>query len=86
MAKLALRTPFEYVDCVGAEENTHQHVPQFYLVHPIEKQINYMVLIVREAMQVPDYKVKANGLTAWMGVVAQHLCGLWHLRRMVFSC
>ena len=28
IAEMALRTPYEFVDCVGKEQNTHEHVPQ----------------------------------------------------------
>ena len=39
IAQLALKDRYEFVDCVGEEESTHQHVPQHYSVCKLENQV-----------------------------------------------
>lgn len=39
IAQLALKEKYEFVDCVGEEESTHQHVPQQYVVCSQEQQV-----------------------------------------------
>ena len=39
IAQLALKDRYEFVDCVGEEESTHQHVPQHYSVCKHENQV-----------------------------------------------
>ena len=42
---------------VGEEENTHQHVPQHYLITSKQSQAPELLGLVQEAMQEPNYKV-----------------------------
>lgn len=39
IAQLALKDRYEFVDCVGEEESTHQHVPQQFIVCRLEHQV-----------------------------------------------
>ena len=39
IAQLALKDQYQFVDCVGEEESTHQHVPQQYTVCGQEQQV-----------------------------------------------
>ena len=39
IARVALKDRYEFVDCVGREENTHQHVPQEFTVCTQENQV-----------------------------------------------
>lgn len=38
IAQLALKDVYEFVDCVGEEESTHEHVPQQFVVCSQETQ------------------------------------------------
>lgn len=38
IAQLALKDVYEFVDCVGEEESTHEHVPQQFVVCRQETQ------------------------------------------------
>lgn len=40
IAQLALKERYEFVDCVGEEESTHQHVPQQYTVCGQDQQVH----------------------------------------------
>lgn len=50
IAQFALRSDFQHIDCVGAEQSTHQHVPQFYTVHPLETQFAELAQVLREGI------------------------------------
>lgn len=39
IAQLALKEQYQFVDCVGEEESTHQHVPQQFTVCGQEQQV-----------------------------------------------
>lgn len=39
IAQLALKEQYQFVDCVGEEESTHQHVPQQFTVCRQEQQV-----------------------------------------------
>lgn len=39
IAQIALKEDYDFVDCVGEEENTHQHVPQEFIVCSQEHQV-----------------------------------------------
>lgn len=39
MSKIALKDSYQFVDCVGEEESTHQHVPQQFTVCRQEHQV-----------------------------------------------
>lgn len=39
IAQVALKPKYEFVDCVGEEESTHQHVPQQFTVCPQAYQV-----------------------------------------------
>jgi ATP-dependent RNA helicase MSS116 len=43
VAKRAVRDSYEFVDTVGEEENTHQHVPQEYVITTKDDQIPQLV-------------------------------------------
>lgn len=45
IAQLALKEKYEFVDCVGEEESTHQHVPQQYVVCPHQQQVWFFVFL-----------------------------------------
>jgi len=64
MAEFALRSGYQLVDCVGEEENTHQHVPQEYLVSTLQNQIPELMSLIQESITTPDYKVMVFFTTA----------------------
>ena len=53
IAGVGMRDEYAYIDTVGEEENTHQHVPQHVLVTTKEAQAPQLLALVKEAMQVP---------------------------------
>ena len=52
-----MRDKYAFIDTVGADEQTHQHVPQHYLVTAKDAQARELLFLVREAMKVAGYKV-----------------------------
>jgi ATP-dependent RNA helicase MSS116 len=58
IARIAMRPDYQVVDTVGKEENTHEHVDQFYLICEQETLLPQLVRLV-EAAQAddPEYKV-----------------------------
>ncbi|KAJ9455964.1 DEAD-box ATP-dependent RNA helicase 25 [Diplonema papillatum] len=65
IARVALRQNFAHIDCVGKESDTHQHVPQSFLIHPIETQIAELMQVINEGMQEdPEYKMLVFFTTA----------------------
>ncbi|CAN0445438.1 unnamed protein product [Hapterophycus canaliculatus] len=42
IAQLALKDQYQFVDCVGEEESTHQHVPQQFTVCGQEQQVRWV--------------------------------------------
>lgn len=46
IAQLALKDQYQFVDCVGEEESTHQHVPQQFTVCGQEQQVRWVCLCV----------------------------------------
>lgn len=67
IASLALKHEYDYVDCVGAEESTHEHVPQQYVVCELAHQVNKRMLIAEApwlSPAVPEYEVVCLTCTA----------------------
>ncbi|CAM9673398.1 unnamed protein product, partial [Ascophyllum nodosum] len=50
IARVALKDRYEFVDCVGREENTHQHVPQEFTVCTQENQVQELCQLLRDNM------------------------------------
>eukprot|EP00039_Didymoeca_costata_P002991 m.64366 g.64366 ORF g.64366 m.64366 type:complete len:612 (+) comp11644_c0_seq2:132-1967(+) len=57
IAKVAMPGKYEYVDTVGEEENTHQHVQQNVLVCPMDQCTTELICCIDEAQNVQDYKI-----------------------------
>eukprot|EP00163_Fabomonas_tropica_P017988 TRINITY_DN31_c5_g1_i1.p1 TRINITY_DN31_c5_g1~~TRINITY_DN31_c5_g1_i1.p1 ORF type:complete len:585 (-),score=130.05 TRINITY_DN31_c5_g1_i1:305-1798(-) len=57
IVRVALQPQYHYIDCVGEDDHTHQHVPQEFTVVPMEVQIPELVAIVAQAMRDPGYKI-----------------------------
>merc|ERR1719296_160315 len=64
IARFALGDQFQHVDCVGQEVSTHQHVPQEVLVHPVGEQMQELLLLMREGMADPHFKIMVFFTTA----------------------
>lgn len=64
IASFAMRPNFAHVDCVGHEQETHQHVPQNVLVYSLHAQFAELALIIKEGMLDPDYKIMVFFTTA----------------------
>ena len=64
IAELAMRADYAIIDTVGEDENTHQHVPQHYLITSKEAQARELLHLVRESMQDAAYKVVVFFTTA----------------------
>jgi hypothetical protein len=43
IAEIGLRKDYVFLDTVGADENTHQHVPQHYLITTKESQVFFFL-------------------------------------------
>lgn len=46
IAQIALKKEYDFVDCVGEEENTHQHVPQQFIVCSQEHQVCAFIKLI----------------------------------------
>lgn len=57
MANQAMKTKYEFIDCVGKEENTHATVSQSLLVVKLEEQMAALAVLLMECMRVADYKI-----------------------------
>ncbi|CAN0122636.1 unnamed protein product [Ectocarpus sp. 13 AM-2016] len=57
IASIAMKPSYEVVDCVGEEENTHQHVPQKFAVVPMAEQIPRLLATILKAKEDPDHKI-----------------------------
>ncbi|CAN0196110.1 unnamed protein product, partial [Ectocarpus sp. 12 AP-2014] len=57
IASIAMKPSYEVVDCVGQEENTHQHVPQKFAVVPMAEQIPRLLATILKAKEDPDHKI-----------------------------
>lgn len=65
IADIAMRSAdFTYIDTVGEEENTHQHVEQTYVIATKQGLAPELVQLVREGMQTPGFKIIAFFPTA----------------------
>lgn len=65
IARFALRTKFEYVDCVGKDDQgTHQRVPQFVTVYNPNIQFEEIAEVLTEGMREPDFKIIIFFVTA----------------------
>jgi ATP-dependent RNA helicase MSS116, mitochondrial len=64
ITKVALRSDYDTVDCVGNDANTHERVPQYALVTPIDDQIAALGCCLVDAMRIPDYKILVFFTTA----------------------
>lgn len=59
IAKIAMRSDYLYLDTVGEEESTHQHVPQHYTVVQKGETIPELIKVLDEAIAARpnDYKI-----------------------------
>lgn len=57
VARRALKSTYELIDCVGTGDNTHDHVPQSVLIKPIGDQLAALACLLAKCMQVKDYKI-----------------------------
>mmetsp|Transcript_3452 Transcript_3452/g.6547 ORF Transcript_3452/g.6547 Transcript_3452/m.6547 type:complete len:688 (+) Transcript_3452:29-2092(+) len=65
IARFALREHYTLVDTVGAEQNTHQHVPQFFTIHPLSHQFAELEAVIRQGMaEDKDFKILVFFTTA----------------------
>jgi ATP-dependent RNA helicase MSS116 len=73
MADIAMTHPFNIVDTVGKDKDTHERVPQFSVVHPLGDMFEELVGVLREAMKVKNFKIMAFFVTARLTQVASEL-------------
>lgn len=52
MARIAMNEPFNIVDTVGNDVDTHARVPQFCVVHPLADTYEELAYIIQTASQV----------------------------------
>ena len=65
IARFALGTKFEYVDCVGKDDQgTHQRVPQFCTVYDAQVQFEEIAEVLTEGMREPNFKIIIFFVTA----------------------
>lgn len=65
VAQIAMRgDTYTYVDTVGEEENTHQHVDQHVVLCTMHSQFAELFGLVQEGMRVPGFKIIAFFTTA----------------------
>eukprot|EP00752_Nemacystus_decipiens_P004212 g3849.t1 len=57
IASIAMKPSYEVVDCVGEEENTHEHVPQKFAIVPLAEQIPRLLATILKAREDPDHKI-----------------------------
>lgn len=76
IAQLALKEKYEFIDCVGKEESTHQHVPQQFVVCAHQQQVCVCVFF---------FFVGVCGGTCVVSAFVVE-CGLmwWYIRRQAF--
>ena len=60
MANFALNQPFNTVDTVGKDTDTHARVPQFCVVHPLRDTYEELLAVVQEGMQVGRLVVRVR--------------------------
>eukprot|EP01063_Lacrimia_lanifica_P030860 TRINITY_DN4987_c3_g1_i1.p2 TRINITY_DN4987_c3_g1~~TRINITY_DN4987_c3_g1_i1.p2 ORF type:complete len:627 (+),score=279.07 TRINITY_DN4987_c3_g1_i1:161-1882(+) len=72
IAKFALRDGFQHVDCVGKEKDTHQHVDQSVIVHPLKNQFAELAKCIMDGINddPQGYKILAFFTTARMTQMA----------------
>ena len=73
MADFALNRPFNTVDTVGEDTDTHARVPQFCVVHPLEDTYEELLGVVRKGMEVPGFKIICFFVTARLTQLASEL-------------
>eukprot|EP00754_Rhynchopus_humris_P027754 Rhum_TRINITY_DN15106_c24_g1::Rhum_TRINITY_DN15106_c24_g1_i1::g.139875::m.139875/K17679/MSS116; ATP-dependent RNA helicase MSS116, mitochondrial len=74
IAKFALRQQYAHIDCVGEEQDTHQHVPQSFCVHPPETQFAELHRAIQDGInEDPDYKMLVFFTTARLTQLAAEL-------------
>jgi len=73
MADFALNRPFNTVDTVGADTDTHARVPQFCITHPLADTYEELFSVIHNAMKVPDFKVICFFVTARLTQLASEL-------------
>jgi ATP-dependent RNA helicase MSS116, mitochondrial len=76
MSRMAMRPTRQVVDCVGEEINTHDRVPQFVHVSPLEDQFAIVACVLAEAMREPAYKIIVFFTTARMTQLYSELFAL----------
>jgi len=64
IAELGMREDYKFIDTVGTEENTHQHVPQHFLITSKEAQARELLHLVQEGRKAEGYKVVVFFTTA----------------------
>ncbi|CAN0077585.1 unnamed protein product, partial [Discosporangium mesarthrocarpum] len=50
ISSIALREEYQFIDCVGKEESTHQHVPQQYTICTMENQTQELCHLIQEGI------------------------------------
>ncbi|CAM9901402.1 unnamed protein product, partial [Scytosiphon promiscuus] len=78
IAQLALKDQYQFVDCVGEEESTHQHVPQQFTVCGQEQQAEELCQLLRENMAADPrgHKIIVFFTTARLTQFYAELCNL----------
>lgn len=78
IAQLALKDRYEFVDCVGEEESTHQHVPQQFVVCGQEQQVEELCQLLRENMDADPqgHKIIVFFTTARLTQFYAELCNI----------
>jgi ATP-dependent RNA helicase MSS116 len=64
IASIALRDDYQYVDCVGEDQGTHERVPQFVTVYDPKYQLEELAALLSEGMKVSDFKIIVFFVTA----------------------
>jgi ATP-dependent RNA helicase MSS116 len=56
---LSINADYQFVDCVGEEQGTHQRVPQSYILCPMESMIKELYLGIKRAVNAApsDFKI-----------------------------
>lgn len=64
MCRSILKKSYKLIDCVGKEENTHEHVSQKCIISPMNQQVGDLLAAIKDGKNRPNYKIIAFFTTA----------------------
>lgn len=64
MCRTTLNASYKLIDCVGEEENTHEHVSQTCIISPMDQQVGDLLGVIKAGISEPGYKIIAFFTTA----------------------